>query len=271
VSAKNDKTSVDSLFDTLGQRLLQNALETGRTLIIPQKNDSGVSKVSKNTIPDDTIPTVFKYVIVGNTQVGKSCLMQKICNNTFTQSHISTIGIDFAVRALEINGITRKLQIWDTAGGERFHTITTAYYRGATALIMVYDCTDRDSFYSVMQKWWTDVNKFKAEDALIVVIGNKKDDETKREVSYEEGLSFANSVGCLFFETSAKNDTDDLINAMVTITKKVILKIQESAPTPLPELIITQKKEPEPLEALVYVFFMEIMVLATIVSKLISK
>eukprot|EP00957_Ditylum_brightwellii_P081550 6203956-Ditylum_brightwellii.AAC.1 len=99
---------------------------------------------------------LFKILLVGNSSVGKTCLLQQFVDNWFDESSIPTIGVDFKIRTLEISGKVAKLQIWDTAGQERFRTITTSYYRGAHGAVVVYDVTSRESFEDV-KRWFHDI------------------------------------------------------------------------------------------------------------------
>ncbi|KAK0832473.1 ras GTPase, partial [Friedmanniomyces endolithicus] len=92
---------------------------------------------------------LFKLLLIGDSGVGKSCLLLRFADDTYTESYISTIGVDFKIRTIELDGKTVKLQIWDTAGQERFRTITSSYYRGAHGICVVYDVTDMDSFNNV--------------------------------------------------------------------------------------------------------------------------
>ena len=92
---------------------------------------------------------LFKLLLIGDSGVGKSCLLLRFADDTYTESYISTIGVDFKIRTIQLDGKTIKLQIWDTAGQERFRTITSSYYRGAHGIIVVYDTTDSDSFEHV--------------------------------------------------------------------------------------------------------------------------
>merc|ERR1711862_233277 len=93
----------------------------------------------------------FKILLIGDSGVGKSCLLLRFADNSWTETHISTIGVDFKIKTLKIGDKTIKLQIWDTAGQERFRIITSSYYRGAQGIILVYDCTDPESFQNVKQ------------------------------------------------------------------------------------------------------------------------
>jgi Ras-related protein Rab-1A len=106
-------------------------------------------------------------------------------DDTYTESYISTIGVDFKIRTIELDGKTVKLQIWDTAGQERFRTITSSYYRGAHGIIIVYDITDRESFDNVKQ-WLNEIDRYACENVNKLLVGNKCDLEAKRQVEFEE-------------------------------------------------------------------------------------
>ena len=99
---------------------------------------------------------LFKLLLIGDSGVGKSCLLLRFADDTYTESYISTIGVDFKIRTINLDGKTIKLQIWDTAGQERFRTITSSYYRGAQGINIVYDITDRD-FTTNVKQWVAEI------------------------------------------------------------------------------------------------------------------
>ena len=122
---------------------------------------------------------LFKLVLIGDTGVGKSCILLRFADDAFTESYISTIGVDFRFRTIKVENKTVKLQIWDTAGQERFRTITSAYYRGADGIIMVYDVTNAESFGHV-NDWLKEVNRYASESTCKLLVGNKNDMENKQ-------------------------------------------------------------------------------------------
>lgn len=167
---------------------------------------------------------LFKLLIIGDSGVGKSCLLLRFADDTYTESYISTIGVDFKIKTIELEGKTIKLQIWDTAGQERFRTITSSYYRGAHGIIIVYDVTDRESFDNVKQ-WMNEIDRYACEKVNTLLVGNKCDMESKRQVSYEEGQQFADEYGMPFLETSAKNATN-VEKAFITMAGKIRSRMQ---------------------------------------------
>jgi small GTP-binding protein len=150
---------------------------------------------------------LFKLLLIGDSGVGKSCLLLRFADDTYTESYISTIGVDFKIRTLELEGKTIKLQIWDTAGQERFRTITSSYYRGAHGIIIVYDVTDMESFNNV-KSWLSEIDKYAADNVNKLLVGNKCDLVVKKTVDYNTAKDFADSLGIPFLETSAKNATN---------------------------------------------------------------
>jgi Ras-related protein Rab-1A len=150
---------------------------------------------------------LFKLLLIGDSGVGKSCLLLRFADDTYTESYISTIGVDFKIRTIELDGKTIKLQIWDTAGQERFRTITSSYYRGAHGIIVVYDVTDQESFNNVKQ-WLQEIDRYASENVNKLLVGNKCDLTTKKVVDYTTAKEYADQLGIPFLETSAKNATN---------------------------------------------------------------
>ncbi|KAG8913845.1 GTP-binding protein [Tulasnella sp. 417] len=147
----------------------------------------------------------MKLLLIGDSGVGKSCLLLRFCDDAWTPSFITTIGIDFKIRTIELDGKRIKLQIWDTAGHERFRTITTAYYRGAMGIILVYGVTDERSFANI-RTWHSNIETHASEGVNKILVGNKCDWEDKRTVTKEQGQELADELGMKFIETSAKTN-----------------------------------------------------------------
>jgi len=147
---------------------------------------------------------LFKLLLIGDSGVGKSCLLLRFADDAYTESYISTIGVDFKIRTFEQEGKTVKLQIWDTAGQERFRTITSSYYRGAHGIIIVYDVTDKESFNNV-KHWVQEIEKYAADGVNKLLVGNKCDLSSKKVVSYDEAKELADGLDVQLLETSAKN------------------------------------------------------------------
>eukprot|EP01106_Pelomyxa_sp_JSP_P013041 TRINITY_DN3762_c0_g1_i1.p1 TRINITY_DN3762_c0_g1~~TRINITY_DN3762_c0_g1_i1.p1 ORF type:complete len:212 (+),score=65.86 TRINITY_DN3762_c0_g1_i1:1020-1655(+) len=169
---------------------------------------------------------LFKLLLIGDSGVGKSCLLLRFADDMYTESYISTIGVDFKIRTIELEGKTVKLQIWDTAGQERFRTITSSYYRGAHGIIVVYDITDTVSFDNV-KHWLQEIDRYACENVNKLLVGNKSDLAGKRAVEYSTAKEYADSIGISFLETSAKNSTN-VENAFI----KMATEIKNRMPRP---------------------------------------
>jgi Ras-related protein Rab-8A len=147
--------------------------------------------------------SLIKLLLIGDSGVGKSCLLLRFAENSFTPSFITTIGIDFKTKRVDIGGKTVKLQIWDTAGQERFRTITSAYYRGAMGIVLVYDVTDENSFRNI-RNWMKNIDQHASAGVVRALVGNKCD-IGDRAISFQQGKSLADEYGIpVFRETSAK-------------------------------------------------------------------
>lgn len=145
---------------------------------------------------------IFKFIIIGDMSVGKSCLMQRFTEQRFRKDLPHTIGVEFGTSVVYVNGDLVKLQVWDTAGQERFRSVTRGYYRGAAAALLVYDVTRRDTFVHV-STWLQDARASTHPHAVMILVGNKSDLEDEHEVSFEEATKFAEDNQILFLECSA--------------------------------------------------------------------
>ncbi|KAK8897761.1 hypothetical protein M9Y10_015727 [Tritrichomonas musculus] len=148
--------------------------------------------------------TALKIIIVGESGVGKTCLLLRYVDNKFIFDHISTVGSDYRVKHTEINGEPIDLHIWDTAGQERFRSITKTYFNSAHGAIVVFDVSNRISFDNV--SYWVNAVKEKDNSIQFILVGNKID--LKREITNEEAKEFADSLDIQYFETSAKDGTN---------------------------------------------------------------
>ncbi|XP_036052167.1 ras-related protein Rab-26 isoform X2 [Onychomys torridus] len=152
----------------------------------------------------DFYDVAFKVMLVGDSGVGKTCLLVRFKDGAFLAgTFISTVGIDFRNKVLDVDGMKVKLQIWDTAGQERFRSVTHAYYRDAHALLLLYDITNKDSFDNI-QAWLTEIQEYAQQDVVLMLLGNKVDSAQERAVKREDGEKLAKEYGLPFMETSAK-------------------------------------------------------------------
>jgi small GTP-binding protein len=157
---------------------------------------------NKSSNPSD-YQYIFKLILIGNSGVGKSSIIQRYMKNTFEESYKCTIGVDFLMKTLNLNGKTVKLQLWDTAGQEKYKSMVASYYRGANVALVVFDITNHASFDS-LPVWIENYYKNGPEEKNIILIGNKKDMEESRQVTRQEAEIFSETNNMMYFETSAK-------------------------------------------------------------------
>ncbi len=146
---------------------------------------------------------LLKFVIIGDSGVGKSNILLRYIYNSFSEEFKTTVGVEFGAKNIEIDKKVYRIQIWDTAGQENFRSIARAYYKNSVCACVVYDISNHASFEDI-QVWIDDCTKQTAKSVLLFLIGNKTDLNDKREVSYEEGEAYAKSHKMMFIETSAK-------------------------------------------------------------------
>ncbi|KAG8459564.1 hypothetical protein KFE25_000920 [Diacronema lutheri] len=145
---------------------------------------------------------LFKIVLIGDSGVGKSNLLSRFTRNEFSHESKSTIGVEFATRALTIEGKSVKAQVWDTAGQERYRAITSAYYRGAVGALLVYDVSKMNSFENV-ERWLKELRDHAETNIVVMLVGNKADLHDLRQVRTEMATEFAETSELSFIETSA--------------------------------------------------------------------
>ncbi|KAM7407129.1 hypothetical protein PAMA_003048 [Pampus argenteus] len=171
------------------------------------RNDS--LELSSHHDRDITQARVFKIIVIGDSNVGKTCLTYRFCGGTFLRNPEATIGVDFRERTLELDGENIKLQIWDTAGQERFRkSMVEHYYRSAHAVIFVYDVTSLISFESIPE--WIEECSRHSVGPLVprIMVGNKCDLRDRREVPTSAAQCVADSYNFPLFETSAKDPSE---------------------------------------------------------------
>lgn len=185
---------------------------------------------------------VFKILTLGESSVGKSCLLLRFCDNTFDSSHVTTVGIDFKTKICHIGDSVIKLQVWDTSGQERFKTVTKNYYKGGDGILLVYDITDRESFDS-MKNWIKQIEMHAKPTAFKILVGNKCDLINERKVTYEEGYELAQEFKINFFESSAKDNTN-VVEVFDSLTKQILDLAKQNQQNDLADQTIDDKKIP---------------------------
>ena len=173
-------------------------------------------------------------MLVGDSGVGKSCILLRYADDAFNPSFVTTIGIDFKMKTIKSQGKRLNLQIWDTAGQERFRTITASYYRDALGIMLVYDVCSLVS-YENTRNWMRQIEQNCTRQIDVVLLGNKCDidehDDSKRQVTTEQGAELAAEFDIPFFETSAKKNIniDECFNKMaVGILERGLLESLET-------------------------------------------
>ncbi|XP_062394802.1 ras-related protein Rab-25b [Sardina pilchardus] len=172
---------------------------------------------------DEAYNFVFKVVLIGESGVGKSNLLSRFTKNEFNHDSRTTIGVEFSTRTVQLNGLTIKAQIWDTAGLERYRAITSAYYRGAVGALLVYDISKHLTYESAA-RWLKELYDHADPHIVVMLVGNKSDLASVRSVPTEDAKSFAEKNGLLFMETSALESTNVEVafnNVLTEIHKKV--------------------------------------------------
>lgn len=177
----------------------------------------------------------LKIVVVGDSGVGKTCLLLRFARDQWEGETQPTLGVEFLTKVVETEEHHIQLQLWDTAGQELFRSVTRGYYRGAAGALIVFDLTNEDSFNNV-ERWYQDLKEVASPDVVTALIGNKNDLEDKRTVSYERAKKYADEHNMKYFETSAK--TGDSVPAAVTETVvKIEKNMAKDAPAQSPDTV----------------------------------
>ncbi|CAD8062438.1 unnamed protein product [Paramecium sonneborni] len=176
---------------------------------------------------------LFKYIIVGNTSVGKSCLLLQYVEQKFRSAHQVTMGVEFGTNIIQSNNHVIKLHIWDTAGQESFSSMIRAYYRNAIGCVLVFDLTDRKSFEALI-KWHNEVLTCTGNDIQIIIVGNKNDLQN-REVQEKEALALAQKFNANYIEASALNGFN-VVEIFENLTQQILKEIQNGEIDPQNEI-----------------------------------
>ena len=170
---------------------------------------------------------IFKLILIGSSGVGKTSILQRYIQKIFNDDYTCTIGVDFFMKSMKIDDKLIKLQLWDTAGTEKFKSITTGYYRGANAAFIVFDLTSRKSFESVSE-WIENYYKYSNPDyeRHVILIGNKSDLKNERIITEDEIDDFVKLNKIKYFETSAKNG-ENIDECFLFIAEKLMKDADE--------------------------------------------
>ena len=148
---------------------------------------------------------VYKILLLGDSEVGKSCFLMRYSDNIFVENYITTIGLDYKLKYVQLDsGETIKVQLWDTAGQDRYRTIAKNYYKGSHGILLLYDITKENSFENI-REWVQNIREEVYEKAIIFLIGNKIDKKNERKITTEQGQKLAAEYNLPFFEASAKS------------------------------------------------------------------
>ena len=159
---------------------------------------------------------VFKILMLGDSEVGKSCFLMRYSDNVFVENYITTIGLDYKLKTIKLDsGKVIKVQLWDTAGQDKYRTIAKNYYKGSHGILLLYDITKISSFENI-REWIQDIRQEVSPKSIIFLIGNKIDLTDQRKISKEQGEELAEEFKIPFFEASAKSgeNVDEVFKAL---------------------------------------------------------
>lgn len=182
------------------------------------RNSYEQSSEAKAHVAADATDVAYKLVMVGDSGVGKSCLLEKLIDTTSSNTFISTIGVDIRSHTFKLHGHNVKLQVWDTGGQQRYRPVLSSCYRNAFGVILVFDVTNQRTFNNLHQ-WMSEVSEFSHANIPKLLIGNKSDLIDRREVNKDRAEQFAKENGMNYFETSAIQ-MSNIREAFVSLVKE---------------------------------------------------
>ena len=189
----------------------------------------------------ETLPQInpeipkYKLIFLGDQSVGKSCILNRFMNDTFTEEYQATIGLDFQSKNVQIDNQDVHLLLYDTAGQEKFRSLIPMYTRDANIILLVYDISNKDSFTN-LSLWLKDLTNVNMEEVIICIVGNKIDLNEKREVSNEEGQKYAQEHDFIFQEVSAKTGEGFSELFYKSLFEKIRTKFRPSGQQPAAEI-----------------------------------
>ena len=178
---------------------------------------------------------VYKILLLGDSEVGKSCFLMRYADNVFVDNYITTIGLDYKLKYIQLDsGEIIKVQLWDTAGQDRYRTIAKNYYKGSHGILLLYDVTKTNSFENI-REWIRDIREEVYEKTIIFLIGNKIDKKEERKIQTEQGAKLAEEFNLPFFEASAKSgeNVDEIFKALYKKISEVYIELQKEKGTKL--------------------------------------
>ena len=173
---------------------------------------------------------LMKFILIGNSGVGKSTMLFQFIDDKFRKGIEPTIGIEFGTKLMDIDGQSIRLQIWDSAGQENYRSITRSYYRNTVCTFLIYDITNKKSFDDI-KTWLNEAKTFGNENMHFVLLGNKCELSDNRVVSFQEGKKFAQDNNLIFFEISAKENIN-ITKAFETAVEKILSDIKRGVIDP---------------------------------------
>jgi small GTP-binding protein len=180
------------------------------------------------------IKHTFKFIVVGSSGVGKTAILRRLIEDKFSSENSPTIGVEYVSAMIDIDGKLVMLQIWDTAGQEKFRSIAKSYFRHAVGVMLLFDLTDRQSFDDLVS-WLSDIHHYCDQNACVTLVGNKVDLESSRSVTAAEAQLFGITHQAIYIETSAldgANVSEAFHRATRSVYEKAELGLLNGKPTP---------------------------------------